>query len=133
MILVDTSVWIDYFRGNQTAQTEALDSLLSQEQIAMGDLILTEVLQGFRHNKQFDLARGRLSELPFFDLGGYEIAVQSARNYRRLRAAGATIRKTINALVATWCIENGFRLLHDDRDFDAYEKHLGLRVLKCGH
>ena len=127
MILVDSSVWIDYFRGTQTPQTEKLDGLLSSEPIAVGDLILTEVLQGFGSERDFNEARRLLTSLLVVELGGREIAIQAARNFRILRAQGVTIRKTIDTVIATRCIESGFTLLHSDRDFDPFVQHLGLR------
>lgn len=127
MILVDSSVWIDYFRGTQTPQTEKLDGLLSSEPIAVGDLILTEVLQGFGSERDFTEARRLLTSLLVVELGGREIAIQAARNFRILRAQGVTIRKTIDTVIATRCIESGFTLLHSDRDFDPFVQHLGLR------
>ncbi len=131
MILVDSSVWIDYFRGTITSQTEKLDSLLGRESLVIGDLILTEVLQGFTNEHDFNEVRKMLTSLTVVELGGLEIAVQAARNYRRLRATGVTARKTIGTLIATWCIEGEYRLLHDDRDFDPFARHLGLRVMAC--
>ena len=127
MILVDSSVWIDYFRGTQTPQTERLDGLLSSEPIAVGDLILTEVLQGFGSERDFNEAKRLLTSLLVVELGGREIAIQAARNFRILRAQGVTIRKTIDTVIATRCIESGFTLLHSDRDFDPFVQHLGLR------
>lgn len=128
MILVDSSVWVDYFKGTITPQTEKLDALLGREPLAIGDLILTEVLQGFADDKSFNLARKMLLTLTVVELGGTEIAIQAARNFRTLRRAGVTIRKTIDTIIATRCIESGYELLHDDRDFDAFVKHLGMRV-----
>ena len=127
MILVDSSVWIDYFRGTQTPQTEKLDGLLSREPVAVGDLILTEVLQGFGSERDFNEAKRLLTSLLVVELGGRDIAIQAARNFRILRAQGVTIRKTIDTVIATRCIESGFTLLHSDRDFDPFVQHLGLR------
>ena len=132
MILVDSSVWIDYFRGTITAQTEKLDTLLGQELLAIGDLILTEVLQGFTKEREFNEVRKMLTSLTVVELGGQEIAIQAARNFRRLRATGVTVRKTIDTLIATWCIETKCALLHSDPDFDPFANHLGLRVVACG-
>jgi predicted nucleic acid-binding protein len=129
LILVDSSVWIDYFKGTSTAQTEKLDSLLGQEPLAIGDLILVEVLQGFADEQDFNEAREMLTSLTVVELGGQEIAIQAARNFRALRRLGVTVRKTIDTVIATRCIEGGFDLLHNDRDFDAFAKHLGLRVV----
>ncbi|MGH7906116.1 MAG: type II toxin-antitoxin system VapC family toxin [Candidatus Binataceae bacterium] len=131
MILVDTSVWIDYFNGRTTAETGLLDRLLGVERLLMGDLILAEVLQGFRSAPDFERARRLLAALEFRAMVGREIAISAARNYRTLRARGLTMRKTIDALIATFCIERGHTLLHCDRDFDGFERHLGLRVLRA--
>jgi predicted nucleic acid-binding protein len=129
LILVDSSVWIDYFRGNVTPQTEKLDSLLGQQPLAIGDLILTEVLQGFDNDGDFNGARKLLTSLMVVELGGQEIAVQAAKNFRALRRLGVTVRKTIDTVIATRCIEDGYDLLHADRDFDPFAKHLGLRTV----
>ncbi len=129
MILVDSSVWIDYFRGVATPQTDRLDALLGTEPLATGDLILVEVLQGFADDKQFKQARKLLTALTLIDLGGHEIAIQAADNYRALRALGVTVRKTIDTVIATRCIHSGLTLLHSDRDFEPYVVHLGLRTL----
>lgn len=129
MILVDSSVWIDYFRGTVTTQTERLDRLLGSRPLAIGDLILTEVLQGFSSDRKFDDASKILTALTIVELGGEEIAIQAAKNFRTLRKLGLTVRKTIDAIIATRCIADGYDLLHNDRDFDPFVKHLGLRVL----
>ena len=129
LILVDSSVWIDYFKGTITAQTERLDALLGHEPLAIGDLILTEVLQGFDNDRDFNEARRMLTSLTVVELGGQEIAIQAAKNSRALRRLGVTVRKTIDALIATRCIESGYDLLHSDRDFDPFAKHLSLRVV----
>ena len=129
MILVDSSVWIDYFKGTITVQTEMLDNLLGQQPLAIGDLILTEVLQGFDSERDFNDARKMLTSLMVVELGGQEIAIQAARNFRALRRLGVTVRKTIDTVIATRCIESGYTLLHNDRDFDPFAKHLGLRVV----
>jgi len=128
LILVDSSVWIDYFRGTVTAQTERLDKLLGQQPLAIGDLNLTEVLQGFDGEADFNAARRMLTSLTVVELGGQEIAIEAANNFRALRKLGVTIRKTIDSVIATRCIESGYELLHDDRDFDPFATHLGLRV-----
>ena len=129
MILVDSSVWIDYFKGTITAQTELLDKLLGQRPLAIGDLILTEVLQGFENERDFNDAKRLLTSLTVVELGGQEIAIQAAKNFRALRRHGVTVRKTIDTVIATRCIESGYDLLHNDRDFDPFVKHLGLRVV----
>jgi predicted nucleic acid-binding protein len=129
VILVDSSVWIDYFRGVTRPETERLDVLLGSEPLAIGDLILVEVLQGFRLEKDFRQARKLLTSLTLVDLGGHDIAIQAARNFRLLRAKGITVRKTIDTVIATRCIQDGHVLLHNDRDFDPFVKHLGLRSM----
>jgi predicted nucleic acid-binding protein len=129
MILVDSSVWIDYFRGVPTAASEKLDSLLGNEPLAIGDLILAEVLQGFRHDREFNLAEKLLRSFTVIDLGGREIAIRAAKNYRALRRLGITAHKTIDTIIATRCIESGYTLLHSDRDFDPFVEHLGLRIV----
>jgi predicted nucleic acid-binding protein len=128
LILVDSSVWIDYFRGRATAQTELLDRLLGREPLAIGDLILTEVLQGFDDERDFNAARRILMSLTVVDLAGQKIAIQAARNLRILRRLGVTVRKTIDTVIATRCIEGGYELLHSDRDFDPFAVYLGLRL-----
>jgi predicted nucleic acid-binding protein len=132
LILVDSSVWIDFFNGRRTAETDLLDVLLGTERLLTGDLVLAEVLQGFRRDADFERARELLSALEFRQLAGREIAIAAARNYRKLRALGLTVRKTIDAIIATFCILSGHTLLHSDRDFDAFECHLELTVLKSG-
>jgi predicted nucleic acid-binding protein len=129
LILVDSSVWIDYFKGTITAQTEMLDRLLGQQPLAIGDLILTEVLQGFDNERDFNHAREMLTSLMVVELGGQDIAIQAAKNFRALRRLGVSVRKTIDTVIATRCIESGHDLLHNDRDFDLFAKHLGLRVV----
>jgi hypothetical protein len=130
LIFVDSSVWIDYFKGAITPQTEKLDQLLGREPVATGDLILTEVLQGFTRDRDFDTATKLMTSLTIVELGGRGIAIQAARNFRALRNLGVTIRKTIDTVIATRCIEGGYRLLHNDRDFDAFARHLNLRVVE---
>ena len=129
MILVDSSVWIDYFNGKKTAQTDWLDSSLGNTPILMGDLILTEVLQGFQNDKDFRNARDLLLGIPFKSMGGRELALESAMNYRYLRKKGVTVRKTIDVMIGTFCIHHRLTLLHDDRDFDPVAKFLGLEVI----
>ena len=129
MILVDSSVWIGYFRGTITPQTEKLDNLLGREPLAIGDLILTEVLKGTNGQREFETVRKLLTSLTVVDLGGQETAIQAARNFRKLRSLGVTVRKTIDSLIATRCIEDGYSLLHDDKDFEPFQRHLGLSVV----
>jgi predicted nucleic acid-binding protein len=127
VILVDSSVWIDYFRGIASPQTDRLDALLGHEPLATGDLVLTEVLQGFDSLRDFNRVRKLLTTLKIFDLGGREVAIQAAKNFRKLRVLGVTVRKTIDAIIATHCILHGHRLLYSDRDFDPFVQHLRLR------
>jgi len=127
VILVDSSVWIDYFRGTTTPQTEKLDTLLGIEPIATGDLILAEVLQGFASDRDFNQARKLMTSLVILDLAGQNIAIQAAMNFRLLRSHGITVRKTIDTVIATYCIESELSLLYSDRDFDPFVEHLGLR------
>jgi predicted nucleic acid-binding protein len=130
LILVDSSVWIDYFRGAVTAQTEKLDKMLGHEPLAIGDLMLIEVLQGFAKERDFNAAKKLLTSLTVVELGGQEIAIRAARNFRALRNLGVTVRKTIDTIIATRCIASGYDLLHNDRDFEPFVIHLGLRVVK---
>lgn len=127
MILVDSSVWIDYFRGVVTPQSDRLDGLLGREGLATGDVVLTEVLQGFSSDRDFSQALRLLSSLTLVQIGGEDIAVQAARNFRTLRARGVTVRKTIDTLIATRCIQDSHALLYSDRDFDPFVEHLGLQ------
>lgn len=129
MIFVDSSVWIDYFNGNQNWQTDKLDQLLGEELILIGDIILAEVLQGFHKDKDFERARKALSLLPCPNICGVEIAIKSATNFRILRKKGVTIRKTVDVIIGTFCIENDHTLLHLDKDFESLAKYLGLKVV----
>ena len=127
MILVDSSVWVDYFRSADTPQVALLDSMFGRTRIAVGDLVAAEVLQGVRDEKEYKLVKKVFDSFTHLDLGGYDLALQASENYRVLRAKGITIRKTIDTLIATRCIEDGLTLLHSDRDFVPFAKHLGLR------
>ncbi len=127
MIMVDSSVWIDYFNGVENEQTNFLNANLGIRPFASGDLILVEVLQGFKTERSVEKATNLFSELFYFDMLGKEIALQAADNYRLLRSQGLTIRKTIDIMIATFCIVNDFQLLHNDRDFEMAEKYLGLK------
>lgn len=129
MLIVDSTVWVDYFNGVRNPQSDYLDQIADQTPILIGDLILAEVLQGFREDTDFKKARRAFGRYMQVEMINPELAVQSARNYRLLRKKGITVRKTIDSLIATYCIENGHDLLHNDSDFDGYEKHLGLRVI----
>jgi predicted nucleic acid-binding protein len=129
MIIVDSSVWIDYFNGKKTRQTDRLDSALGSTPVIMGDLILTEVLQGFQNNKEFKVAKGLLLGMPFMPMVGQAIALKSAENYRVLRKRGVTPRKTIDVIIGTFHIYCQLPLLHDDRDFELMVIILGLTIV----
>lgn len=129
MILVDSSVWIEYFNGKQTPHTDWLDSSLGNTPIVMGDLILAEVLQGFQNDRDFETARDLLLRIPFMAMGGQALALKSAMNFRLLRKRGVTVRKTIDVIIGTFCIYNQVTLLHCDRDFDPMVKYLGLEII----
>lgn len=130
MILVDSSVWIDYFNGRKTGETDWLDSALGNEQIIIGDLILAEVLQGFQSDNDFKIAKKLLLTFPFMEMVGQELAIKSALNYRLLRKKGVTVRKTIDVMIGTFCLNYQLTLLHDDRDFDPIEKYLNLKTVE---
>jgi len=127
LILVDSSVWIDYFRGVPNPQTDRLDELLGLEALITGDIVLAEVLQGFSAENDFLTAHRLMTGVQVIDIAGPEVAVQAARNYRTLRALGVTVEKTIDTLIATRCLQDGLSLLYSDRDFDPFVQHLGLR------
>ncbi len=127
MILVDSSVWIDYFNGVENTETTLLDEFLSTDTICIGDIILAEVLQGFRSDRDYKLAKEILTELPIYQISTPELALVGADNYRKLRKKGITIRKSVDNWIATFCIENKIPLLFSDKDFNPYVEHLGLR------
>jgi len=129
VIVVDTSVWIDYFNGVQTPQVDRLDELLGEHLIAIGDLVLAELLQGFATESDAKRALALLEPLQFVAMAGRDVAIQSAAFYRRLRRVGVTVRKTMGMLIGTYCLLHDHELLHDDRDFDLLAKHLGLRTV----
>lgn len=129
MVLVDSSVWINYFNGKSTWQTEILDQMLLQIPLIIGDLVLTEVLQGFKKESEYNKAKEVLSILSCKRMGGYEIAIKSAENYRKLRKKGLTVRKTIDVIIGTFCINENIALLHDDKDFEPMVKYLGLKSI----
>ena len=126
MILVDSSVWIDYFNGRTTEQTELLDRLLGSEPIAVGDLILTEVLQGFRDDNDYTTAKRLLATATCYNLVDHDTALLAADHYRALRKRGITVRKTIDTLIATFCIHHELPLLYTDLDFEPFRQHLNL-------
>jgi len=129
MVIVDTTVWIDYFRGLRNLETRWFDSKLPLQRFGLTDLILCEVLQGIRGDKAFSQVRSELRKFEMFSTGGEDLAVAAAVNFRTLRDQGRTVRKTIDCLIATSCIINGHSLLHRDRDFDHFEQLLGLSVI----
>jgi predicted nucleic acid-binding protein len=132
MVIIDTTVWIDYLGGVENAQTEWLDEAQQRMRLGLTDLILCELLQGVRGDAMFAQVRREMMRFEIFSTGGMEMAVASAQNFRTLRAKGITVRKTIDCLIATFCITGEHLLLHHDRDFDAFEQHLGLRVVAVG-
>ncbi len=129
MIIVDSSVWVDYFNGKISRQTDSLDRLLGQEDIVVGDLILTEVLQGFRDDAQFGEAKRLFDGFRIVSMVGKDLAIEAVKNYRTLRKRGSTVRKTIDMMIATYCIHNRIPLLYSDRDFDPIVAHLGLKTV----
>ena len=129
MVIVDTTVWIDYLRGTENAETRWLDRELQRQRLGVTDLVLCEVLQGIRDQGTLARVKADLLKFQVFDSGGVELAVAAAQNYRELRRRGYTVHKTIDCLIATLCLEARHELLHRDRDFDCFEKVLGLRVL----
>lgn len=129
-VLVDSSVWIDFFRGAKTPESNFLFANLGRIEFVTGDLILAEVLQGFRTEAQSRQAEKALLAFEVFRMVGGDNAIQSARNFRYLRGRGFTMSKTIDCLIATFCIAKNFELLHSDRDFDPFQKLLGLRVVQ---
>lgn len=129
MTIVDTSVWIDYFRDQTTPKTLWLDAHLTSTRIGVLDLMVCEILQGVETNRMASTTLRHLRRFAIHDTGGVDLAVNAAANYRTLRGKGITVRKTIDCLVATLCIRERHTLLHNDRDFDAFEQHLGLLVI----
>ena len=130
MVVVDTTVWIDYVRGVDSPHTNALDRELLHNQVVTGDLLIAEFLQGFHSDQEFQAATEIVNSLIYFDMLGKDIALKSAANFRLLRKNGIKIRKTADIIIGTFCIEHDLPLLHNDRDFDPMEKHLGLRIYK---
>ena len=129
MVIVDTTVWIDFLRGTENPETSWLDEELTRQRLGLTDLILCEVLQGVRNPTLFEQVRDELLNFHLFETGGKELAIASALNYRKLRDMGYTVRRTIDCLIATFCLQAGHKLLHRDRDFDSFEKAFGLRVV----
>jgi len=129
MVIVDTTVWIDYLGNITNAQTSWLDRELTQQRLGLTDLILCEVLQGIRNDAEFARVKYEFSQFHIYQTGGMDLAITAAHNYRILRSQGYTVRKIIDCLIATFCLETGHSLLHRDRDFDPFEKYLGLQVI----
>ena len=130
MVMVDSSVWIDFFNGTQNPEVDRLDDLLCEKKILIGDLVLAEVLQGFRNDRDYRLARSLMTSLKVCNVLDEQIALRSARNLRHLRKRGVTVRKTIDSIIATFCISQKFWLLHSDKDFLPFEQYLGLKVVR---
>ncbi len=130
MVVVDTTIWVDYLQGVRNSETDWLNAAVDRQRLGLTDVILCEVLQVVRDDIVAREVEKALSKFELFDTGGRALARDSARNYRSLRSRGHTVRKTIDCLIATFCIVNGHTLLHSDRDFDAFEQELGLAVLR---
>lgn len=130
MIIVDSTVWVDFVNGKNNEETRLLEARIGREDIGLTDLILCEVLQGLRDDKAFEEVKTQLLEFSIFPTGGVEMAIETATNYQTLRAKGFTVRKTIDCWIATFCLREGHELLHRDRDFDPFETQLGLRVVR---
>jgi len=131
VVIVETGVWVDFFRGIRNPQTEwVLRELGDGRMLGTLDLILCEILQGIPKEADYERIKLKMLDLPVFNSGGEQMALESAQNYRNLRGKGITIRKTIDCIIATCCIRHSFALLHKDRDFDPFEAHLGLRVVR---
>jgi predicted nucleic acid-binding protein len=130
MIIVDTTVWVDYLRGISSPHAEWLEANLQAERLGLTDLILCEVLQGVVSEAHCDAVQKELQRFKVYETGTIELAIEAAANYRRLRAVGRTVRKTIDCLIATFCLVEGHALLHHDRDYDPFEEQLGLRVVR---
>ncbi len=127
MIVVDTSVWIDYFNGTDTEETSILDTSLGKQEVAIGDLIALEILRGFRLDKDYNTAKKHLTSLQQYSMLNPQLALKAADNYRKLRKKGITVRKTADIIIATFCIEQKLPLLYTDRDFIPFSEHLKLR------
>jgi hypothetical protein len=130
MVIVDTTVWIDYLRENSTPQVGWLEQEITRQRLGITDIILCEVLQGIKDDKEFARVRDALLCYEVFSMGGIDLALAAAKNYRALRARGITVRKTIDCLIATFCLQNGHTLLHSDKDFESFEQVLGLPVIR---
>jgi predicted nucleic acid-binding protein len=129
VVIVDTTVWIDYLNDVTTPETEWLDAHLSRQRLGVLDLMICEILQGLSSDEEAAQVLGDLKRFEIFETGGVELAVAAAQNYRALRAQGRTVRKTIDCLIATFCLRHGHSLLHADPDFEPFEERLGLSVV----
>ena len=129
MVIVDTSTWVDYLNGRSTPQVEWLEKELGRQRLGVMDLIVCEVLQGIRDDGDYSDMRRAMQRLEIFASGGLDLALAAAQNYRTLRARGRTVRKTMDCLIATYCLLHNHALLHNDRDFDPFEQLLGLQVI----
>jgi predicted nucleic acid-binding protein len=129
MVIVDSTVWIDYLNGVENPETDWLEEQVDRQRLGLTTIILTEVLQGLRDEKTATLVYRELEQFEIFTASNAALSVQAARNYRMLRRRGKTVRKTVDALIATFCIEDQHSLLHRDRDFDPFEEFLGLSVV----
>lgn len=129
MIIIDTTVWIDFLRGAENPETQWLERELKRQRLGLADLILCEVLQGIPDEALFAQVRDELLKFHIFPTGGTDLAIAAAQNYRELRRRGYTVRKTIDCLIATFCLQSGHALLHRDRDFDPFEKVFGLQIV----
>ena len=127
--IIDTTVWIDFFRNSKTEQTDLLEVVVRRGEAALGDVILSEILQGIDSDREFRSLKRHFANFPIYPMIGRQNAIRSAENYRKLRVKGFTVRKIVDCWIATFCIESGFPLLHNDRDFDPFEEHLNLKVL----
>ena len=129
MVIVDTSAWIESFRGGVARVVKKVDQCLEQDLVGIGDLVYCEVMQGIRSARDRSEVSTLLLSLPQFDMVGFAIAEKSASNYRLLRSKGVTVRKTIDVLIGTFCAEHGLQIVHHDSDFDLMAKHIGLHIL----
>jgi len=129
MVIIDTSAWIEYLKDGIPLVVKKVDQCLEQDQVGIGDLVYCEIMQGIRSHLDRNKVSSLLLSLPQFNMVGFSIAEKSAANYRLLRSKGVTVRKTIDVLIGTFCVEQGFKIIHHDSDFDLMAKHIGLEIL----